>query len=168
MRGFQLWANLPRTQKMTRPKYRDVREDDIPVVKTDDVTAKIIAGAYRGVRGPVQDVIIDPEYLDIELRTGARLSHEIPEQHTVFAYVFKGNVVFGEETQRVVEQGTLVVFKDGESVVAHGGGGGRFLLISGRPMREPIAWYGPIVMNTREELDLAFKEFRAGTFVKHQ
>jgi redox-sensitive bicupin YhaK (pirin superfamily) len=167
MRGFQLWANLPSTQKMTHPKYRDVTQHDIPIVEAEGVVAKIVAGVYRGVEGPVRDVVIDPEYLDIEMRPGARLSHEISQGHTVFAYVFRGQVAFGEANQLTVEEGTLVVFQDGESVEAHSDGGGRLLLISGRPLREPIAWYGPIVMNTPDELDLAFKEFRAGTFIKH-
>jgi hypothetical protein len=168
MNGFQLWANLPPEHKMTDPKYRDVAADDIPVVKTEGVTAKVVAGKFADVEGPVGDVVIQPEYLDIELEKGASIDHKIPSGHTVFVYVFDGRVTFGETEKREIGSGTLVVFRDGDSVRAQSQEGGRFLLASGKPIGAPIAWAGPIVMNTKEELDLAFKEFRAGTFVKHE
>ena len=165
MKGFQLWANLPPKHKMTEPKYRDVTAEDIPVVESDGVRAKVVAGSFRNAKGPVGDVVIRPEYIDIELDKGAAMTHSILNAHTAFAYVFKGAVVFGQK-QREIDAGTLAVFGDGDEIFVESKQGGRFLLVSGAPIGAPIAWYGPIVMNTQEELELAFKEYRAGTFIK--
>lgn len=167
MHGFQLWANLPASQKMMHPRYRDVGAADIPEVKTDRGAAiKIISGEVDGVRGPVEDIVIEPEFLDISLPPGCEFVHPVKKEHNVFAYVIFGAGTLGGQA---AADETLVLFGDGNSVTARAGNSGlRFLLISGKPLNEPIAWGGPIVMNTREELSIAFEEYENGTFIKHK
>ncbi len=167
MMGFQLWANLPSHQKMMHPRYRDVKRNTIPEVELESgVRARVICGEIAGTRGPVQDIVTEPEYLDVEMASGKTFSHDIKEDHTVFAYVFEGSGAFGVD-KVTVESGHLVLFDEGSEVLIDSGDEGlRFLLISGKPIGEPVAWYGPIVMNTREELETAFREYRNGTFIK--
>ena len=170
MGGFQLWANLPAAQKMMNPRYRDVNHTQIPLVTTaDGVEIRIISGEAEGVQGPVRDVIIDPQYLDITLPAGVEYAHPTKTGHTVFAYVIAGKGQFSPRDPSNAVNGDLVRFSDGEEVRVRGGEAGlRFLLISGKPIGEPVAWYGPIVMNTREELEVAFEEYQNGTFLKHR
>ncbi|HOG29032.1 MAG TPA: pirin family protein [Vicinamibacterales bacterium] len=186
MHGFQLWANLPSSLKMTAPKYRDVTAADIPEVIDDDGTAvKIISGSFWGRQGPVRDVAAEPQYLDVFVPPGRRRSLPVPTTRHAFAYVFQGggrfanasepqavttDVVGGEDAgSRYAENRSLVVFDSGDEVTVRAGEQGiRFLLVSGAPLGEPIAWRGPIVMNTQEELRQAFEEFRSGTFLKHE
>ena len=165
MAGFQLWSNLPATQKMMDPRYRDVKDAEIPRVKTPDgATVRIIAGEVGGQRGPVRDIVSDPEYLDVSIPAGKSFTHPTKADHTVFAYVFEGEGEFGGKT---FATGSLVLYGPGSSVaVSTGKQPVRFLLVSGLPLQEPIAWYGPIVMNSQDELRTAFKEFQDGTFVK--
>jgi len=167
--GFQLWANLPKSQKMMDPRYRDVRAADVPEVTTPEgAKVKVIAGKVGGVQGPVHGVVIDPEYLDVTLPANAAFTHAVTRGHTVFAYVFEGGGDFGPGKEAgPVAAGTLVHYGDGDRVtVGAGPDGARFILVSGRPLREPVAWYGPIVMNTREELRVAAQELKDGTFIK--
>lgn len=180
MGGFQLWANLPSSDKMTQPRYRDVTDDQIPVAVLDNgTTIKIVCGKAYGKQGPVQDIFIDPSYLDIQVPAGQEFKHPTQQGHTVFAYVIDGQGLFGSgalksgergqdiETADMISNETLALFTDGDQVVVttrHGAV--RFLLISGKPIREPVAWQGPIVMNTQEELRLAFEEYQKGTFIK--
>jgi redox-sensitive bicupin YhaK (pirin superfamily) len=180
MGGFQLWANLPATDKMTLPRYRDVTHDQIPEILLDNGTIiRIICGEAYGKQGPVQDIFIEPSYLDINIPAGQVFVHPIQQGHTVFAYVIGGQGLFGSETITNEESGqdieppdmisneTLVLFTDGDQVsVSTSNDAVRFLLISGKPIREPVAWQGPIVMNTQEELRIAFEEYQAGTFIK--
>jgi redox-sensitive bicupin YhaK (pirin superfamily) len=168
MRGFQLWANLPASHKMMDPRYRDVKSNEIPEVLTNDgARIKIVAGSIEGTRGPVQDIIIDPEYLDVTVPAGSRFVHPTTPGYTVFAFVFLGEAYFDAEKKSLVTSDHLVLFEDGENVSVSGQDGPvRFLLISGKSIREPVAWYGPIVMNTEEELRIAFEEFQNGTFIK--
>ncbi|MGY5875588.1 MAG: pirin family protein [Candidatus Thorarchaeota archaeon] len=167
--GFQLWANLPASHKMMHPRYRDIKAQDIPTVVTDNgVEVKIISGQVGGTKGPVEDVITDPEYLDVKIPANAEFSHEVKAGHTVFAYIIEGSGTFDGSDRESVAIEHLVLFDDGTEVVIEAGGEGvRFLLISGKPIGEPVAWYGPIVMNTQEELQIAFDEYRNGTFLKH-
>jgi redox-sensitive bicupin YhaK (pirin superfamily) len=184
--GFQLWANLPASHKMMDPRYRDVKHQQIPELDLDnDVSVKVICGKVKGVEGPVQDIVIDPEYLDVSVPAKTAFSHRTRKGHRVFAYVIEGDGYFEPERdpysyevegrnyfdfQRdcLMEHESLVIFHDGEELnVTAGDEGVRFLLISGKPIREPVAWYGPIVMNTREELRIAFDEYQRGTFIKH-
>jgi len=167
--GFQLWANLPKSQKMMDPRYRDVPADTVPeVTGPGGAVVKVIAGEVDGTKGPVQGVVIDPEYLDVALPPEASFTHPVTPGHTVFAYVFEGEGDFGPGKEPGPQAaGVLVHYGDGDEVtVTAGKDGVRFLLVSGRPIGEPVAWYGPIVMNTREELRVAAQELRDGTFIK--
>ncbi|MEZ7196497.1 pirin family protein [Pseudodesulfovibrio karagichevae] len=166
MHGFQLWANLPARDKMMDPRYRDITDADIPVARRPDGTAiKVIAGTVDGIRGPMEEIVIEPEYLDCALPPDTAFLHATRPGHTVFVYVIGGSAEIDGKT---VADRDLVLFNDGSQLLVQAGDGGvRFLLVSGAPLREPIAWRGPIVMNTREELDIAFEEYRNGTFIKH-
>ena len=166
MYGFQLWANLPAAQKMMAPRYRDLTADKIPVVDLGNgSTVKVIAGSYGDVRGPMDDIVIDPEYFDCTVPAGRRFIHQTNPEYTAFIYIIDGVGDVGGERHA---NGTLVLFDQGDQfVVSAASAPLRFLLITGKPLNEPIAWQGPIVMNTQEELDLAFREYREGTFIKN-
>jgi redox-sensitive bicupin YhaK (pirin superfamily) len=168
MWGFQLWANLPRTHKMIDPRYRELTRDGIPEVRTPEgCTVRIIAGRFADITGPVKDVVIGPEYLDVDIPPGVTFRHPCPRGRTAFAYVARGSGDFGAPSPQAAGARNLVVFGDGEGIaVGAGDAGVRFLLVSGEPLREPVAWRGPIVMNTEEELETAFREYRDGTFLK--
>jgi redox-sensitive bicupin YhaK (pirin superfamily) len=170
MEGFQLWANLPKSHKMMPPRYQDIKSSDVPeAVLENGVRIKVIAGRVDGRQGPVRNIVIDPEYLDVTVPAGATFTHATPKNHTAFAYVIGGEGRFDEEKDTQVSNGSACLYNDGDSVsVTAGSEGVRFLLISGKPIREPVAWYGPIVMNTEEELETAFAEYREGTFIKHE
>ncbi|MCU0294326.1 MAG: pirin family protein [Thermoanaerobaculaceae bacterium] len=167
-RAFQLWVNLPAAHKMTAPRYREVTASTVPdVVPAEGVRVKIIAGLVGGVRGPVQDVVADPTFLDVRLDPGVTFGHALAGGHTVLAYVIGGAGRLDADSARVLTDGQLVVLSGGEVVHAVAGDTGmRFLLFAGKPLREPVAWQGPIVMNTQDELETAFREYRAGTFIK--
>ena len=168
MRGFQLWVNLPKRDKMMTPRYRDVKRSAIPEVElAPGIKVKVICGIVAGVRGPVRDIVVDPEYLDVSIPPGLEFRHAIPRDHSVFAYVVDGSGRF-DDGGKGIGPGHAVLFGAGYDVaVAAGDSGVRLLLVSGRPLNEPVAWGGPIVMNTQAELDRAFDEYRHGTFVKH-
>lgn len=179
MGGFQLWANLPASEKMTPPRYRDVTQEQIPETVLDNgTTIRIVCGKAYGKQGPVQDIFIDPSYLDVHVPAGQVFAHPTQRGHTVFAYIIDGQGVFGPDaiaspaqddggTADMLSNETLVLFADGDQVtVSTGKDVLRFLLISGMPIREPVAWQGPIVMNTQEELRIAFEEYRTGNFIK--
>ena len=169
MEGFQLWANLPAANKMMHPRYRDITALQIPTVTLDGgVEVKVICGRVGEVAGPVTDVMIEPQYLDVMMPAHTVLRHPTPPDHTLFAYVHAGTGQFDDDTERLLGNRSLVLFERGDQVVVTAGEKPlRFLLVSGKPLNEPIAWGGPIVMNTQEELQLAFDEFRNGTFIKH-
>lgn len=186
MWGFQYWTNLPADQKMIPPRYRDVPAATIPeVILKSGARIKVVSGVIDGVRGPVQDIVIDPELLDVSVPAGGIFEHAVKHGHTMVAYVLTGNGYFDEgldpfsydfagsgwlDLERTCSLGpetTVLYERDGEGIrVTAGGEGVRFLLLCGRPLEEPVAWQGPIVMNTREELRIAFEEFHKGTFVK--
>ena len=166
--GFQLWANLPASHKMMDPRYRDITSDMIPSLCLDEnVNIKVIAGEVNGTTGPVQDVVTNPQYLDVTVAPNSQYHHTLPKGHTVFAYVFEGESFFDVEESEMVGSDHLVLYEDGEEVVITTKEKQvRFLLISGKPIGEPVAWYGPIVMNTDDELRQAFREYREGSFIK--
>ena len=189
LQGFQLWANLPASRKMMDPRYRGLEAGDIPVVEQEGGTqVRVIAGQVDGTAGPVREIVTDPMYVDVTLPPRGTFSHGEGPGRTVFAYVFGGNGFFDDrrEPYTLEVEGGRYFDLGGEAaigpgnVVLYGEGGGdtvrisageegvRFLLVSGRPLREPVAWYGPIVMNTQEELQLAFREYREGTFIKYR
>jgi len=168
MGGFQLWANLPASRKMMDPRYRDLKSAQIPGITTaDGARVRIICGEVEGTRGPVQDVVIDPEYLDVAVPPRSEFRHPTKPGHTVFAYVFEGEARFGGQSGRAAKNHDLLLFEDGDRLsVSTGEEPARFLLLCGKPLGEPIAWHGPIVMNTQEELRIAFEEYQEGTFIK--
>ena len=185
--GFQLWANLPASHKMMEPRYRDVKSPQIPEVVLDDGTKiKIICGKVSGQSGPVRDIVIDPEYLDISVPSETKFSHPTKRGHTVFAYVIDGKGYFCQEKKpfayeveganyfdmqrdALVGNETLVLYEDGDEImVSTAKEPVRFILVSGKPIGERVAWYGPIVMNTQEELEMAFEEYQNRTFIKHR
>ena len=185
MHGFQLWANLPSSLKMTTPRYQDVSSRDIPEVVDDDGTrVRVVCGSFWGRRGPVDGVAADPSYVDVWVPPGQRKTLPVDTRRNAFAYVFEGNGSFRDASpplgvlteqpgpvEAVARERTgnrsLVLFDAGDEVTVQAGDEGiRFLLVSGKPLEEPVAWYGPIVMNTREELRQAIAELQAGTFIK--
>jgi redox-sensitive bicupin YhaK (pirin superfamily) len=186
MHGFQLWANLPSSLKMTAPRYQDVAGRDIPEITDDDGTrVRVVCGDFWGKRGPVEGVAADPRYLDVFVPPGVRKRLQVEMNRNAFAYVFEGSGTFrdaseprGVQTEQVGEASpanaaetsgnrSLVVFDRGDEVVVQAGDEGiRFLLVSGKPIEEPVAWYGPIVMNTRQEIQQAISDLQDGTFIK--
>src|SRR3990172_11024028 len=189
MHGFQLWANLPSALKMTAPRYQDVPARDIPEVTDDDGTrVRVVCGEFWGKTGPVQGVAADPRYLDVWVPPGKRKTLAVETTRHAFAYVFEGSGTFRDASQPLApktepvgvtpgapaaapETGnrSLVLFDRGDEVMVQAGGEGiRFLLVSGKPIEEPVAWYGPVVMNTESELRQAFTELQRGTFIKHR
>ena len=181
MHGFQLWANLPSSLKMTTPRYQDVESQNVPEVTDDDgTTARIICGDFWGKSGPVDGIATDPSYLDIRVPPNQRKTLPVETSRHAFAYVFEGDGAFRDasepqavQTEAVggadgaVENRSLVLFDSGDEVTVQAGEGGiRFLLVSGQPLEEPVAWRGPIVMNTDDELRQAYAELRSGTFIE--
>jgi redox-sensitive bicupin YhaK (pirin superfamily) len=185
MHGFQLWANLPARLKMTAPRYQGVTASDIPVVREDDGTeVRVVCGSYGSTRGPVDEVAIDPTYLDVTIPAGKRKTLPVETTRHAFAYVFAGSgkicnasgplavptepVSWTDTTPPAdADNRSLVLFDRGDEITVQADDDGmRFLLVSGRPLGEPVAWYGPIVMNTQEELRQAFAELQEGTFLK--
>lgn len=169
MGGFQLWVNLPRDHKMMDPRYQEIKESGIPQVGAGKgVTVRVVAGEVAGVRGPVRDIVVDPEYLDVQVAPHAVFDHPVKAGHRAFAYVLAGRGHLDDASGEVVDSENLVLLKDGDRVRIEAMDRPlRFLLISGKPLHEPVAWWGPIVMNNRRELETAVEEFQSGTFVKH-
>jgi len=169
MWGFQLWANLPAANKMMAPRYREIKKGDIPEIVTNGgATVRIICGVINGVMGPVRDIVSDPEYFDVSVPVKSQLRHTVKRGHKLLAYVIEGTGHFDDEQDYTVGPENLVIFEDGDEVVIRSDDRSlRFLLISGKPIREQVAWYGPIVMNTQAELETAFEEYDNGTFIKH-
>jgi redox-sensitive bicupin YhaK (pirin superfamily) len=186
MHGFQLWANLPASLKMTSPRYQDIPSAAIPEVTDDDGTSvRVICGEFWGQRGPVDGVAAEPSYVDVSVPPGKRKRLAIETTRNAFAYVFAGSGTFRDasDPQAVLTESgadpnaparydagnhSLVLFDRGDEIVVQAGGEGiRFLLVSGKPIEEPVAWYGPIVMNTPDELRQAVAELQNGSFIKH-
>ena len=168
--GFQLWLNRPAREKMSRPAYLGLPHDEIPTIATERGGAvKVVAGSYGGIEGPVRGVSVAPEYLDVRLTADESLELRAPAGRTAFAHGIEGAGTFDGDDRLPVPAGETVLFGDGGVVRARAGPGGmRFLLASGRPLHEPVAWYGPIVMNTQDELATALLELRRGDFVKER
>ena len=168
MGGFQLWVNLPRSHKMMDPRYQEITQNQIPTVSPrDGITIRVIAGSTDGVKGPVRDIVADPEYLDVTMDRNASFSQPVKEGYTAFAYVIGGEGTFDSHEGHQVMNRDLVLFGDGTSITPGASAKGfRFLFFSGKPIHEPVAWRGPIVMNTADELRVAFREYTDGTFVK--
>ena len=169
MRGFQLWVNLPKKHKMTRPRYRDISAESVPEVAGPGYKMKVICGDYGGVSGPAQDIVVQPWFFDVKAEAGAEFTLDVRPEDTVLVCVFEGKGYFDKEKTRLIEPGQLAVLGEGAALACSASREGmRFLLMAGRPLKEPIAWRGPIVMNTEHELKIAFEEYRKGTFLKKQ
>lgn len=185
MHGFQLWGNLPSSLKMTAPRYQEVKGQDVPEVTDDDGThVRIVSGSFWGKKGPVDGVAADPIYLDVSVSPGKRKTLPVETTRHAFAYVFAGSGKFCNASEPLAvpteaiqwldtappveaDNRSLILFERGDEVTVQAGDEGiRFLLVSGKPLEEPVAWYGPIVMNTQEQLQQAFTELREGTFLK--
>jgi redox-sensitive bicupin YhaK (pirin superfamily) len=180
MHGFQLWANLPASLKMTKPRYQDVPAKDVPEVTDDDGTkARIVCGEFWGQKGPVEGVAAEPRYLDISVPPRTRRVLPVESSRHAFAYVFAGSGTFRDasapravrnelmDDEYDLSNRSLVLFDSGDEIVVESGDEGiRFLLVSGQPIEEPVAWYGPIVMNTQTELRQAMRELQLGTFIR--
>ncbi len=165
--GFQLWANLPAASKMMPPRYQEVLAKDVPVVTPKaGVTVKVICGQVLEAKGPVRDIVTDPQYLDFSVLAQTTYEYDVPSGHTVFAYVVSGEAFFGEE-EHMGSCEEVLLFGEGDTVkIRTSDAAVRFLLISGKPIKEPVAWYGPMVMNSQAEIQTALQEFRNGTFIK--
>jgi redox-sensitive bicupin YhaK (pirin superfamily) len=185
MHGFQLWANLPSSLKMTSPRYQEIKSGEIPEVTEDDgTTARIVCGSFWGKRGPVEGIAADPVYIDVTVPPGKRRTLPVEVQSSAFAYIFSGSGKFCNSSEPLsvptesvgwmdttppaeADNRSLILFNQGDEVTVQAGDEGiRFLLVSGRPLKEPVAWYGPIVMNTQQELQQAYKELQLGSFLK--
>lgn len=165
--GFQLWVNLPQAHKMMVPRYQEIVGETIPFVERGGITVKVIAGEYQGTTGPVSDLMVNPTYLDVTLPRGKKFSYRVPKDHTVLLYVIEGGIVVGDETTESVSAGNIILLEYGDEVICVArNSDSQFLVITGEPIGESVAWYGPIVMNTEDEIKLALEEYQNGTFVK--
>ncbi len=168
--GLQLWVNLPGREKMSTPAYRGLSAPEFPSVTLDNGARVLaVAGKYGNVEGPVRGIPVDPTYLDVQVPAGETFEHPTPSGYTAFAHAIAGAGTFGGNDSGVVPSGETVLFSAGDRIAARAGAGGfRFLLVTGRPLHEPVAWYGPIVMNTRAELQTAMQELDRGEFIHHR
>jgi len=167
MLGAQLWLNLPAAHKMTEPAYRDITEKDLAIFEDDQLLVKVIAGSFKGKKGPVSGTYVDPMYMDVTVKPGGSFEPKVPENETVLLLLLEGEVQMPDGNAAAVPDARLALLTRGAKTVIGSEKGARFILIAGRPLHEPVAWGGPIVMNTREELSLAFRELDEGTFIKH-
>ena len=166
MRGFQLWLNLPAKEKMKPASYRDIASREIPSVSKEGLTVKVIAGKLGETTGPIHGGSTDPHYFDVQLAPGAVLEAALPAGHSAFLYVYEGEALIGEERKAVAHRAAGLL-SDGDRVRLEGGeGGGRVLLLAGKPLREPVVQYGPFVMNTREEIEQAIADYQSGAFAR--
>lgn len=168
IRGFQLWVNLPSKDKMMHPRYQEIKAPQIPIVKEDGVDVRVIAGMYKDTKGPVQDLMVSPTYLDVTLAPHTSFAFPTDAPDNYFVYVCEGSLVLREgQNETWVNMHDVGLLTKGDSFFCEAGkDAARFLVVGGTPLKEPIAWYGPIVMNTEEELKTALEELRAGTFIK--
>lgn len=163
MHGLQLWVNLPAKSKMVAPRYRGIREDEVPVVKIPGGDVRVIAGTFNHIAGPVRELIVDVEYIDVRLQKGGTLTHHARKGYTSFCYVIEGSGTFDDLE---LEYGRLALFTEAGSIAVKADEDVRYIFVTGTQLKEPIAWGGPIVMNTQEELEAAFKELDEGTFIR--
>ena len=167
LQGFQLWVNLPKEHKMMNPRYQDIKGEDVKVVKEGAMEVKVVAGEYGGEKGPVKDLMVSSTYLDITLLKEMSFEFPTPSEHNFFIYVIEGSLGVGEDIKQRAVENNIALLEKGDSFKCNSEKDGvRFLLIGGKPIGEPVAWRGPIVMNTEDELEVAFAEYQNGTFIK--
>jgi redox-sensitive bicupin YhaK (pirin superfamily) len=164
--GFQLWVNLPQKDKMSAPRYQNIHAREIPEIRRHGgATVRVIAGSVDGIAGPISGIAAEPTYIDVSLAAGGSFTQPVPRGHSAFAYLFEGEAHFGSDDSALVAAPKLVVWSDGDSVEVHAvGRPARFLLVSGAPLNEPVARYGPFVMNTQAEIQQTLRELQQGTF----
>lgn len=163
LRGFQLWVNLPSGEKMSAPNYQDIKPQDVTVIEKDNMTVRVLAGGYEGHVGPVKTDAVDSIFLDVHLSmSGASFSQEIAIDNTLFIYVYEGSVYSGDET---IESGELSVYSEGESFTVTANNTSRFIVVSGKPLNEPVVQYGPFVMNSEQEIMQAIKDYQSGVLI---
>jgi quercetin 2,3-dioxygenase len=171
IRGFQLWVNLPAAQKMSRPRYQEISSANIPIVEQPGISVRVVAGEYAGVSGPVTEITVGPLYVEIALQPGAEIRLPVTEGHAAIAYLFEGEATFGLDEYakgEFIQAVKMIVFGDGDHLRVQAGSSlTRFMLMTGAPFKEPIAPYGPFVMNTMEEIQQALNDLRNGTFVQN-
>ena len=168
MRGFQLWLNLPAKEKMKPAAYRDIASREIPVVKREGYSVKVIAGSFDGTNGPIHGGSTDPYYLDVHLAPGAVFEGALPTGHSAFLYVYEGEARVGEERKAVAHRAAGLLTEGEKARIEAGDNGARVLLLAGRPLREPVVQYGPFVMNTREEIEQAIADYQSGRFSRDE
>ncbi len=163
--GFQLWVNLPSEHKMMSPRYQEIKATEIPTISQDGINLHVIAGSFAGTKGPIEDIMANPNYFDIKLSPRAHITIPVKDGDTCFIYLFEGSITTDSSTH---DKGKILLYESAgnEIIVATGETGARFLFVSGTPLNEPIAWHGPIVMNTDEEISVALYDLRNGTFIK--
>lgn len=167
MLGTQLWVNLPAKDKMTAPKYRDIVSKNVPVAEENGSRVRIICGTYKGIPGAIQGDYVKPIYLDVELAADSEWTLDTEKEDTLFVYIVQGDGLFQPDSEDIIKEKHAVLFSEGDMLqVRTADKGVRFLLMSGKPLKEPVAWGGPIVMNTQEELNQAFKDLDEGNFIK--
>lgn len=167
MLGVQIWLNLSKKEKMTEPKYRDITKEMIPVYEEESYTVHIVAGEYGGKKGPMEAIETKPSFFDVELKENSEFVYRVDYDFNAFAFLVRGEANFNVEKEEMISYPNGVLFTEGDTIrVKTGKSPARFLLLTGKKLNEPIAWGGPIVMNTKEELDLAFKELKEGIFIK--
>ena len=162
--GFQLWVNLPAAEKMSEPRYQEVKEEQIPIVEHPGIKVRVVAGEYDGTVGPVHEIAAKPLYMDITLAADTSFTHTLPKGHTVLLYIFEGNGMAGGDK---LDSPMMIQYEDGDYIDLRSGADGmRFMLMAGAPFKEPIVPYGPFVMNTREEIRQTLDELKNGTFIR--
>ena len=166
LKGFQLWVNLPKIDKMCKPEYRDIISGKIPSFTDKGFTVKILSGEFRGVKGAAQNISGNPLYIDVSLEADNEFVIDINSEYNKFLYLYEGNIICGPDA-RNTDTGSMILFENGERLKLKSDKHARFIIFAGKPLKEPVAWRGPIVMNTEEELDIAFNELNHGNFIKH-
>lgn len=165
LKGFQLWVNLPKKDKMCVPKYRDIIADNIPSFREPGIDVKILSGEYKNIKGAAQDISGNPLYIQVSLDSRKEFIIDIDPDYKKFLYLYEGNIIYGSDHQEI-KTGSMLIFDNGDRVKMSGAGKAEFIIFAGKPLNEPVAWRGPIVMNTEEELDIAFQEIRKGNFIR--
>jgi redox-sensitive bicupin YhaK (pirin superfamily) len=167
LNGFQLWVNLPAKNKMMDPNYQDIKADDIPEIEWEGTRVRVAAGKFKGKEGPVKDIVVQPTFLDFSVPAGIEQTIRVEKDHTVFVYVYEGSGFFGTKREKLIRAGTMAKLSNGDQVFFDSGSTPvKFILVSGKPLNEPIEWRGPIVMNTKEELYQAFTDYHEGNFIR--
>ena len=165
LKGFQLWVNLPARDKMCTPKYRDITSDKIPSLSSDGIIVQVLSGEFNGIKGAAQDISGNPLYIDVSLEAEKEFTIEIDIEYKKFLYLYEGNILYGSDSQNIKKE-SMLIFEPGDRLLLKAAEKSRFIIFAGKPLNEPVAWRGPIVMNTDEELDTAFSQLRDGTFIK--